>query len=56
MRQKVATDIQPAEITMFQISEVQESPAFTDRRSGAVFSAVFAHRHLDAVGCILVGV
>ena len=24
---------QPAEITMFQISEVQESPAFTDRRS-----------------------
>ena len=24
---------QPAEITMFQISEVQESPAFNDRRS-----------------------
>jgi len=24
---------QPAEITMFQISEVQESPAFTGRRS-----------------------
>ena len=28
---------QPAEITMFQISEVQESPAFTDRRSSSPY-------------------
>ena len=31
-RDKVAKN-QPAEITMFQISEVQDSPAFNGRRS-----------------------
>ena len=31
-RDRLAKD-QPAEITMFQISEVQESPAFNRRRS-----------------------
>ena len=46
---------QPAEITMFQISEVQESPAFNGRRSiltlrGAVLNLLVYFKLSDAAG------
>ena len=41
---------QPAEITMFQISEVQESPAFTDRRSFLALRGIVVRQEDERTG------